>query len=193
MLSRLSLACTLVLLATPTHAAEMLYINLIEDDNLYQLRSASIIDAPPDLIIKTLLDYNNFYRLSGGIKETRYLDPDPDGTPVGYTLVESCILFLCKRLIKSERVLRATDNEIVLEVDPSRSDFKFMHSRWSVKPKGEKTILTYDMDMIPDFWVPPLIGTWAIKRKLESTAMNMARRLEKMAKTGIPLSEFKIQ
>lgn len=171
----------------------MLYINLTEDDNLYQLRSASIINAPPDLIINTLLDYNNFHRLSGGIKETRYLDPDSDGTPVGYTLVESCILFLCKQIKKTERVTLATKNEIALEVDPSRSDFKLMHSHWSVKPKNGKTILTFDMDMVPDFWVPPLIGTWAIKRKLQSTAMNMARRMEKMAKTGQPLSEFKIQ
>jgi hypothetical protein len=192
-LSKLGLACILLLHATAIHAAEMLYINLTEDENLYHLRSASTIDAPADLIIKTLLDYNNFHRLSGGIKETRYLDPDPDGTPVGYTLVESCILFLCKQIKKTERVLVATNNEIVLEVDPSRSDFKRMHSRWSVKQKGGRTILTYDMDMEPDFWVPPLIGTWAIKRKLESTAMNMARRMEKMAKTGIPLSEFKIQ
>lgn len=193
MLSKLSLACVLILLATATQAAEMLYINLTEDGDLYQLRSASAIDAPPDLIINTLLDYSNFHRLSGGIKETRYLDPDPDGTPVGYTLVESCILFMCKQIKKTERLTLVTENEIVLDVDPSRSDFKLMHSRWSVKPKGGKTVLTFDMDMIPDFWVPPLIGTWAIKRKLESTAMNMARRMEKMAKTGIPLSELKIK
>jgi Polyketide cyclase / dehydrase and lipid transport len=192
-LSKLGLACILLLHATAIHAAEMLYINLTEDENLYHLRSASTIDAPPDLIIKTLLDYDNFHRLSGGIKETRYLEPDPDGTPVAYTLVESCVLFFCKQIKKTERVLLSTDSEIVLEVDPSRSDFKFMHSRWNVKQVSGKTLLTYDMDMEADFWIPPLIGPWAIKRKLHSSAMNMARRMEKMAKTGIPLSEFKIQ
>ena len=192
-LSRTFLTCVLLLSVSPSYAAEMLYLNLTEDDRLYHLRSASIIDAPPDLIIQTLLDFNNFHRLSGGIKETRYLEPELDGTPVGYTLVESCILFLCKQLTKTERVVLANDTEIALELDPSRSDFKFMHSRWSVKQKKGKTILRYDMDMIPDFWVPPLIGTWAIKRKLRNTAMNMAQRLEKIAETGTPLSEFKIQ
>jgi len=171
----------------------MLYINLTEENNLYHLRSASTINAPPELIIKTLLDYNNFHRLSGGIKETRYLEPDSDSTPVAYTLVESCVLFFCKQIKKTERVLVASDNEIVLEVDPSRSDFKFMHSRWSVKQVNGQTILAYDMDMEADFWIPPVIGPWAIKRKLHSSAMNMARRMEKMAKTGIPLSEFKIK
>ena len=176
-----------------SRAAEMLHMKLWTENNQYHLRSSSTIKAPPELIFNTLIDYNNFYRLSGGIKETRYLIPDPDGTPVAFTLVESCVLFFCKQIKKTERVLVSSNSEIVLEVDPARSDFKFMHSRWSVKEEGGQTILTYDMDMEPDFWIPPLIGTWALKRKLYSSAMNMARRMEKMAKTGIPLHEFKIQ
>ena len=171
----------------------MLYMELWEKDNNYHLRSASIIDAPPELIINTLLDYNNFHRLSGGIKETLYLEPDPDGVPVALTVVESCVLFFCKQVTKTERVLRTSNNEIVLDVDPARSDFKFMHSRWRVSKRGESTVLSYDMDMQADFWIPPLIGTWAIKHKLHSSAMNMAQRMEMMARTGTPLNKFKIQ
>ena len=168
-------------------------MKLWEENSQYHLRSASIIDAPPELIINTLLDYNNFYRLSGGIKETRYLDPDPDGVPVALTVVESCVLFFCKQVKKTERVVFASSSEIVLEADPSRSDFKFMHSRWGVKKQGPVTILSYDMDMQADFWIPPLIGTWAIKRKLYNSAMNMAHRMEWMAATGTPLNQFNIQ
>jgi hypothetical protein len=176
-----------------TYAAEMLHMEFWKQDNEYHLRSSSIIDAPPELIINTLLDYNHFYRLSSGIKETRYLDPDPDGTPVAFTLIESCVLFFCKQIKKTERILFASDSEIELEADPVRSDFKFMRSRWSTRIEAGQTILSYDMDMQPEFWIPPLIGTWAIKRKLYNSAMNMARRMEKMASTGTPLSEFKIK
>ena len=190
------LAFLAVLLFLFTHsslAAEMLQMELWEENNVYHLRSASIINAPPELIISTLLDYNNFYRLSGGIKETRYLDPDPDGVPVALTVVESCVLFFCKQLIKTERVLHPSNNEIILEADPTRSDFKFMRSRWSVREMGGATVLSYDMDMQADFWIPPLIGAWAIKHKLYSSAMNMAQRMEMMARTGTPLNKFKIQ
>jgi hypothetical protein len=171
----------------------MLQMELWEENNVYHLRSASIINAPPELIISTLLDYNNFYRLSGGIKETRYLEPDPDGVPVALTVVESCVLFFCKQLIKTERVLHPSNNEIILEADPTRSDFKFMRSRWSVREIGGSTVLSYHMDMQADFWIPPLIGAWAIKHKLYSSAMNMAQRMEMMARTGTPLNKFKIQ
>ena len=192
--ARLAFLAVLLLLFTHSSlAAEMLQMELWEEDNVYHLRSASIINAPPELIISTLLDYNNFYRLSGGIKETRYLDPDPDGVPVALTVVESCVLFFCKQLIKTERVLHPSNNEIILEADPTRSDFKFMRSRWSVTEMGGSTVLSYDMDMQADFWIPPLIGAWAIKHKLYSSAMNMAQRMEMMARTGTPLNKFKIQ
>ena len=58
---------------------------------------------------------------------------------------------------------------------------------------GGTTVLSYDMDMQADFWIPPLIGAWAIKHKLYSSAMNMAQRMEMMARTGTPLNKFKIQ
>jgi hypothetical protein len=164
-----------------------------ESDNQYHLRSASTINAPPELILNTLLDYTNFHRLSGGIKESSYLAPDPDGTPVAFTLIESCVLFFCKQIKKTERVLLASEDEIVLEADPARSDFKYMRSRWTVKKIGKQSILSYDMDMQADFWIPPLIGTWAVERKLRTSAMNMSRRLEKMAASGTTLSEFEIK
>ena len=174
-------------------AAEMLHMEFWVKGNHYHLRSASRINAPPDLIFTTLLDYKNFYRLSGGIKETRYLDPEPDGTPVAFTLVESCVLSFCRQVKKTERVLVKPNMVIELEADPSRSDFKYLHGRWTVKKKNNHAILTYDMEMVPDFWIPPLIGTWALKYKLYHSAMNMAHRLEKLAETGTPLSEFTMQ
>jgi len=168
-------------------------MKLWQADDQYHLRSASTINAPVELIFKTLLDYTNFHRLSGGIKETRYLNPDPDGTPVAFTLLESCVLFFCKQIRKTERVLVKPNYEIILDADPARSDFKFMRSRWAVQKQGKQSLLIYDMDMQAKFWIPPLIGSWAIERKFHHAAMNMARRLEEMAATGTPLSEFKIK
>lgn len=186
-------AMLLISFSPPSSAAEMLQMKLWEEDNRFYLRSSSIIDAPADLIFKTLIDYDNFHRLSGGIKLTRYLQPDPDGTPVAYTLVESCVLFFCKQIKKTERIYIKSPNEIELIADPQRSDFVYMHSRWRIQKQGKQSILSYDMEMQPDFWIPPLIGLWALERKLHNTAMNMARRLEQMAATGTPLSQFKIK
>jgi hypothetical protein len=183
-------------LLLPLHqarAAEMEYIDMWEVGDRYHLRSESLIDAPPSLVLSTLLDYENFYRLSGGIKETRYIEPDVDGVPRAYTRVESCVLFFCRSLEKVERVIVHAPDEIELEVDPERSDFIYNHSRWSIKPEGKGTRLGYEMVMEPSFWIPPLIGPWAIKRKLASSALTMAGRLERMARTGQSLQDLSIR
>ena len=175
------------------YAAEITINEMWQEGDRYHLRSESIIDAPPALVLSTLLDYENFYRISGGIKETRYIEPDTDGVPRAYTRVESCVLFFCRSIEKVERVIVVSPQEIVLDVDPQRSDFAYNHSRWLIRPEGKGTRLGYEMVMEPDFWIPPLIGPWAIKKKLASAALNMARRVEHMARTGKKLSEYNIQ
>jgi hypothetical protein len=177
----------------PLCAAEMIFIDMWEEGDRYHLRSESLIDAPPELVLSTLLDYQNFYRISGGIKETRYVEPDTDGVPRAYTRVESCVLFFCRSIEKVERVIVVSPHEILLEVDPENSDFRYNNSRWLIKPNGKGTRLGYVLVMEPDFWIPPLIGPWAIKKKLASAAMTMAGRLEHMARTGKKLTDYNIQ
>lgn len=189
----LLLAGALFLPILPLCAAEMTFIEMWEEGDRYHLRSESLIEAPPELVLSTLLDYENFYRISGGIKETRYVEPDTDGVPRAYTRVESCVLFFCRSIEKVERVIVVSSQEIVLDVDPEKSDFRYNHSRWLIKPNGKGTRLGYVMVMEPDFWIPPLIGPWAIKKKLASAAMTMAGRLEHMARTGKKLTDYNIQ
>lgn len=183
----------LLLPATGAWSAEMNYIDMWKEGDRYILRSESYIEAPPQLVFDTLMDYENFYRISGGIKETRFLAPDIDGTLRAYSRVESCVLFFCRSVEKVERVIVRSPREIVLEVIPEESDFSYNHSRWLILPDGSGTRLGFEMEMETDFWIPPLIGPWAIKRKLESAAMTMARRVEEMARTGKKLTDFEIQ
>jgi hypothetical protein len=174
-------------------AAEMRFNDMWKEGDRYYLRSESYIEAPPGLVFETLLDYENFYRISGGIKETRFLAPDADGRMRAYSRVESCVLFFCRSVEKVEHVTVVSEQEIVLDSIPELSDFRYNHSRWLIRPEGTGTRLGFEMDMEPDFWIPPLVGPWAIKMKLESSAMTMARRVEEMARTGRKLTEFNIK
>jgi len=189
----LSLGLCCLILPVTGLAAEMKYIDLWMEGDRYVLRSESFIAAPPELIFDALLDYENFHRISGGIAETRYLEPDADGTPRAYTRVESCILFFCRSVEKVERVIVVSPNEIRLEVDPEQSDFDYNQARWLIHPQDDGTRLAYELEMEPGFWIPPLIGTWVIKQKLESTAMNIAGRLEYLARTGKSLADLDIK
>ncbi len=183
----------MLLPALSAWSAQMNFIDMWKEGDRYILRSESYIEAPPQLVFDMLMDYENFYRISGGIKETRFLAPDIDGTLRAYSRVESCVLFFCRSVEKVERVTVVSPREILLEAIPEESDFRYNHSRWLIHPEGSGTRLGFEMDMEPDFWIPPLIGPWAIKKKLESSAMTMARRVEEMARTGKKLTDYDIQ
>jgi hypothetical protein len=71
---------------------------------------------------------------------------------------------------------------------PERSDFSVYATRWRVIEAEGKTRLAFEASMQPDFWIPPLIGTWAVERKLRLTALEMGQVVEYLYANGIPMS-----
>ena len=55
------------------------------------------------------------------------------------------------------------------------------NSRWSLVDKGDHTRVTYYMEMQPDFWIPPVIGPFLIRRFLSDGSADAAQRLENFA------------
>ncbi len=72
----------------------------------YELRAETFLAAPAEEIYNVLLEYedNKFRRISSVYKQSGYLDPEPDGTPLVYTRMEGCILFFCMDMKRVERL-----------------------------------------------------------------------------------------
>ena len=68
--------------------------------------------------------------------------------------------------------------------DPELSDVLYGREEWWLSDVSagdtKATRIVYDHEVQFDFWVPPVIGPWAIKRALRSDAMKAAERLEDM-------------
>lgn len=151
----------------------------------YHVFGQSRLDAPAEFVYLTLIDYDNFHKLAGGIATTKYLPPDEAGHPLAYTRYESCILVFCKTIEKVERVDGTPYDSILVVALPARSDFVFNESRWLIEDTGDATLLTYTAEFEPDFWIPPLIGTWAVRRKLIRSAEVIGMRIEWMHARGL--------
>lgn len=184
-----ALACAWAMSAM---ALEIERIELDADRGVYRLDAASVIDAPPHFVYAILVDFDNFYRLTDGIVETRRLPPGLMGYERAYTRVETCVLFFCRRIEKVDLV-SATPNEALLTTAiPEESDFRIYVASWRLTPgpAEDQTRVAYAATMDPDFWVPPLIGPWAIERKLRQTAEQMAREIERLYQTGGRLADL---
>jgi hypothetical protein len=64
---------------------------------------------------------------------------------------------------------------------PEQSDFKYAVSEWLLEPEGDGTHVTYKLELEPDFWVPPIVGPWYLKRTLMRGGSRAIQRIENIA------------
>jgi len=149
----------------------------------YQLIADTYLAAAPAAISQVLLDFDNdrYSQISEIYKESTYLAPDSDGTPLVYTRVEGCLMVFCRSMRRVERLEIVTPNLIRSTVLPERSDFKYASSEWTLEPEAGGTRVTYRMEMEPDFWLPPFVGPWFLRRTLLNGGVSAVERIEELA------------
>ncbi|HUQ50974.1 MAG TPA: SRPBCC family protein [Gammaproteobacteria bacterium] len=158
-------------------------VDVSRDDDRYKVVADTHLDASPEAIYAVLLDFdaNHYQRISEIYKESSYLPPDRDGTPVVYTRVEGCLLWYCRSMRRVERLEVVTPQFIRSRTVPERSDFKYTLSEWTFAAEGTGTRLTYMMEMEPSFWLPPFVGPWFLKRTLLQGAPKAIDQIELLA------------
>lgn len=159
---------------------------------VYSLVANAHLEATPQSIYDVLMEYddNAYSRISGAYKESKYLEPAPDGTPIVYTRMEGCLLWHCMKLERVERLESREPTWIKSYTLPERSNFKYSTSEWRLESDGNGgTNMFYELVMEPDFFVPPVIGPWYLKRTLSQGGTRAVRRIERLARQaeGLPV------
>lgn len=140
------------------------------------------IDAHSAEVRRHLSDYAHYTRLSDSITESRIVRVySPTHVRVAVRL-DSCILIFCKVLNVVREVETLDNGDIVTEVDPAESDFSEARERWHISEDTGATRLTYAAELVPSFYVPPLIGPWLLKSRIRRELRTTAERLESLAR-----------
>jgi len=162
-------------------AADLRFIEVERDDDLYTLRSVSWFSAKPDALYDVLTDYDQFHKFSSAIVESRNLEPDDMGRPEYFTRMEGCVLYWCRSFIRIGYLTLKPQSQITAVTDPERSDFRRATERWQLRAENGGTLLIYEFEMVPAFWVPPVIGPYYMKRALKSGGARAVNRIEALA------------
>ena len=72
-------------------------------------------------------------------------------------------------------------DRIVTVVIPEQSDVSYGITRWILSASETGTDIRHEMEMEPDFWVPPVIGPFLLKRYLSKGSARAAERVERIA------------
>lgn len=168
------------------HPAELESIEVDREAGRYTLRSVTWFDADQEDLFALLADYDQYHRFTSAIIESRLLAPDAEGRPEFFNRMEGCVLFWCRSFVRIGYLELDPIDEVRAVVDAERSDFKFSYERWQLSTEDGKTRLVYEFEMIPDFWVPPVLGPYYIKRALRLGGVRAAQRIEALARGEEP-------
>ncbi len=167
--------------ASALQSAELLDVQVEKNEERYSLYSETVFAVGPRALYELLIDYEKFDKFTSAIVEARNIAPDEKGRPGFYARMEGCALLFCKSFIRHGHLVLTPISEIVAVADPEKSDFKFSRERWQIIANGEGTLLIYDFEMVPDFWIPPVIGPFFIQRALKKGAIRAVNRIERLA------------
>jgi hypothetical protein len=168
---------------TAAMAATLRTVDVSRKRSRYHVHADTHLDAPSEAIYAVLLDFDHdrYSQISEIYKESGYLPPDADGTPLVYTRVEGCLLGFCRSMRRVERLEVVTPGFIRSRALPERSDFAYSMSEWTLEPEAGGTKVIYTMDMEPNFWLPPFVGPWFLKRTLLNGAPAAIDQIELLA------------
>ena len=89
---------------------------------------------------------------------------------------------LCRKVRKVSTVSINAYGAIVYTTVPAQSDFKRGREQVIIMAQSpRRTRVTYNAALEPDFFVPPLIGTWLIKRHVRQNLEESMERVEELA------------
>ena len=180
------LLSVLAAFSVQTTAAELRSVDVWLEDGRYHLISKSLIKASQDDLYAVLTDYELFKKFTSAIVVSENEEPDEEGRPQFYTRMEGCVFLYCKTFVRRGYLLLIPNHDITAVSDPKRSDFEFSRERWRLSSEVGGTVMIYEFEVEPRFWLPPFIGPYYLKRALKSGSIRAVNRIEALARGETP-------
>ena len=169
--------CAFGLWIPASAAATIERLEAHHDDGRYTVSFEVVLDAARAQVWRIMTDYEQLPRVSKIIVESRVVkQADANRHRVGVTL-QACILIFCKTVKRMVDIEARAPTEILVTEDPADSDFRHGVEHWRVAAEGSRTRLHYTAELVPDFFIPPLIGPAVVKyflrREIRLTALEV--------------------
>jgi hypothetical protein len=173
-----------VVAATPATAAEIERLQITRNQERFGMSLSARLDVPLEDSYRVLGDFDALPRINDAIEQVRLLDGAPASAQRMYTRVRVCVWLFCTHLDQVQDMWAIADGETRgynAAVLPELSNLRFGNARWRMHDCDGRTCLQFDAQLEPDFWVPPVIGPWAIERAMRREAIATALGIERQA------------
>ena len=156
-------------------------IEVVEHSGVYQIKTVAVIRAPARHVRHVLTDFMHIYRLNPSIIESDVLKQHDDDSVNVRTKVIGCAAYFCEELERVEKVYMLPSGDLYAEIIPELSQFKSGHTYWRIKEVDNHCEVTYESEMDPDVFIPPIVGKFLIKKSIREQMQISFANLEKIA------------
>jgi len=162
--------------------AEVQRFELERIGNRYSVSVTATLDASRDAVWRVITDYARLTRLSAAIREGEVLSADKAQGVRVRSLTHLCALIFCKDVKQVQRIREQATGELEATTEPEGSDLAYGYARWQVVPAGRGSSLLIQFVLEPAFWIPPLVGSLAIKSALRQETQGLMQGIERAAR-----------
>lgn len=157
-------------------------LEVVHEGKRYKVTMYARMQTDAAAAYRVFTDYERLPEINDAIIEARVL-PDESIAPMVRlrTQVRVCIVGICRVFEQLQDMLATPPESLRADVLPEHSNLKFGWAAWRIWQEGDEARLLWEAEIEPDFWVPPLIGPWLIKRKLQQEAIDTANGIERLA------------
>jgi hypothetical protein len=149
----------------------------------FLVRIDMLIDANLEQVRNLLTDYAHLDRLSSSITGSKLLYNKKPHYRVR-VVTDNCIVFYCRQLVQVQDVTELKNGFILVRVLPESSDFSYGQNLWRIQAQDGGTRVTYSSDLVPNFWVPPIVGTAIFQHELLEESRQLLENLARLANSS---------
>ncbi len=174
----LRIAVLLTVSVTPAFAnagARITGVQVVRRGSRFAIVMRMTLPESPRAVFAALQDYRAMPRFNPDVREVRVERTAQANQVRLFTAVHACVLMFCRTLRQTQLVTAsagARGGTLRARFLPGGS-FRSGHAHWSVRPclhAPTRTCLEVHIALEPAFWVPPVIGPWIVRLKLEQEA-----------------------
>ena len=156
-------------------------IEVLRNGDRYILRANTFVAAPVEAVERVILDYENWKTLNPYLKKSQIIAVEDSRHKTVHLVTEACFLFVCYEVTHVQAFSHEQAGVLEARIIPEMSDFRSGWLRWKLREVNTGTQVSLQSEFVPDFFVPPLIGPYLIRKEMGRMAKAVSKNLELIA------------
>jgi len=166
-----------ILFSPVLYAGELLNSHVNEKDGHFILHLDMRINARYDDVYAVLVDFDHLPDINNTIKSSQLLESKGNKHRVQF-VSNGCVWIICEEVTQVVNVTELGKGYIMSNTLPELSDMSYGRTLWQIIDEGNSTRIKYHSDLVPDFWIPPFIGSSLFQERMLEEGIKTVNGIE---------------